>query len=87
MELPWSMTQGRILRWNREAERLFGYSNEEAAGSLLAHLIFPQHRDAIEQSLKSLQERPGEYTNITMDLVARCKDACTLHILSPFRER
>ena len=38
---------GRVIDWNRQAERLFGYSREQALGREVAELIVPpKHREA-----------------------------------------
>ena len=39
---------GRIVRWNRGAERIFGYSEDEIVGDMLASLAPPHLRDDLE---------------------------------------
>jgi PAS domain S-box-containing protein len=48
---------GRIIDWNRAAERVFGWSRDEALGQLLTELIIPQehrrqHSDGIQRFLR-----------------------------------
>ena len=44
---------GRIIDFNRAAERTFGYSREDAVGRRVSDLLVPAHmRDAHEQGLK-----------------------------------
>jgi len=43
-----------IIRWNQQAERLFGWTAKEAIGKDLANLIFPEeYREAHRKGLKS----------------------------------
>ncbi|MEI9908724.1 MAG: PAS domain-containing protein [Bacteroidota bacterium] len=43
---------GRIIKWNPEAESLFGWSSAEATGKLLNETIIPaQYRDAHDKGL------------------------------------
>src|SRR5690349_10800255 len=45
--------EDRVEWWNRAAERLFGWSVEEAAGQLLTDLVVPeQHRSAHHEGLR-----------------------------------
>ena len=70
--------QGSIIRWNRQAEHLFGYSGEEAVGSSLVNLILPHQNETINPILTSMQKQTGNLQeNITTDLVATCKDGST----------
>ncbi len=48
-------SQGLILSWNRGAEKLFGYSVEEAVGQSI-HLITPlEHHEELEANLERVQ--------------------------------
>ena len=54
---------GIVAHWAKGAERLFGFSPEEAVGSRLGDLIFPENRrnegDRIMQQVQSA----GSYTH------------------------
>jgi PAS domain S-box-containing protein len=50
---------GRIASWNRGAERLYGYTAEEAVGKPLSLLIPPDHPDELPTILERV--RRGEY--------------------------
>jgi PAS domain S-box-containing protein len=46
---------GRVLHWNRSAERTFGYSAEQAVGREMSELIVPErHRDAHKRGVARL---------------------------------
>jgi PAS domain S-box-containing protein len=52
--------EGRIIEWNRRAERTFGWPRDEALGRTLAETIIPeQHRDAHRRGLERFL-RTGE---------------------------
>jgi PAS domain S-box-containing protein len=55
---------GIILSWNRGAERIFGYSAEEAVGKSVAMVIPPDHPDELAEILTQLRrgERIEHYT-------------------------
>ena len=80
-------TAGLITSWNKGAEKLFGYSADEAIGQNIS-LIIPESRmdeeaDIISKILK------GE-TIDHIDTVRRCKDGTEKHIsvtISPVRDR
>jgi len=49
--------EGRVLAWNREAERTFGWRREAAVGRLLRALIIPErYRDRHEEGLRRFIE-------------------------------
>jgi DNA-binding response OmpR family regulator len=51
---------GRVIDWNRQAERTFGWSREEALGRPLADLVIPpHHRPAHERCLAQLRRTGG----------------------------
>ncbi|MHB1483779.1 MAG: PAS domain S-box protein, partial [Saccharofermentanales bacterium] len=73
--------QGRVLGWNRKAEYLFGYTNNEMIGSSLSDIVFPDNNDSVDQLIKSLQEQPADQkTSVTTELLARCKDNSLLPV-------
>ncbi|MGQ7934815.1 CheR family methyltransferase [Paraburkholderia sp. D1E] len=43
---------GRVVTWNKGAERIFGYSESEMTGQLLDHLYLPEEREANEPSVE-----------------------------------
>jgi diguanylate cyclase (GGDEF)-like protein/PAS domain S-box-containing protein len=48
---------GRVIGWNREAERMFGYASDQAIGRDLAELIVPPvHRQAHRQGMQRYVE-------------------------------
>jgi len=50
-------SQGLITGWNAEAEKIFGWSRDEAVGRLLAGTIVPyEQRDAFERGLRNFLE-------------------------------
>src|SRR5712692_6018840 len=49
-----SRPDGIITSWNRAAERLYGYTAEEAVGSPVARLAPPERRYEVERNLKIL---------------------------------
>ena len=67
---------GRVGLWNSEAERLFGWSREEAIGCPLHELIIPRefhqaHKDGIR---RFLQTGIGRVVNQRLELTARRRD-------------
>ncbi len=47
--------KGRIILWNRSAERTFGYSKEDVMGQLLHELIVPErYRQNVQKNMRKL---------------------------------
>ncbi|MCX5724206.1 MAG: PAS domain S-box protein, partial [Nitrospirae bacterium] len=67
---------GFITDWNAQAERLFGWSRQEAIGRLLAVTIIPaQHREAHEHGLRRfLATGEGPVLNTLMEITACHRD-------------
>jgi PAS domain S-box-containing protein len=62
--------QGRITRWSRGAQKLYGYTGEEAIGQVSHELLrteFPEPLETIERRLKSDGEWEGELSHRTRD--------------------
>src|SRR5262249_13923624 len=48
---------GGITGWNPQAEKIFGWAKDQAAGQSLARLVIPaEHRDAYERDLQRFLE-------------------------------
>ncbi len=64
--------QGRILGWNPEAERVFGWSRKEALGRILAETIIPERfRTAHSDGLRRfLADGEGRAVNRLLELSA-----------------
>src|SRR5262245_29530526 len=59
---------GAITYWNRNAERLYGYSLNEAIGqnpATLLHTVFPESREACERALRKDHQWEGELQHRT----------------------
>jgi PAS domain S-box-containing protein len=65
-------TEGRVVEWNREAERMFGWSAEEVRGKLVSELIIPtQYRVAHEKGLQRFMKTgTGPMLNRRTELTA-----------------
>ena len=78
--------QSIILSWNKGAERLFGYSAEEAIGQPITMLIPPDRRDEEQQILERIirGERIEHFETVRV-----CKDGRRIDIsltISPIRD-
>lgn len=69
--------KGRIIFWNRQAEKTFGWTRDEVAGKLLAEVIIPeQYREAHVRGLKHfLQTKEGPVLGKTLELSALHREA------------
>ena len=77
---------GIITSWNKGAERLYGYSADEAVGQPISMLVPPERRDEIPSILESI--RRGEKVD-HFETVRVTKDGTRLDIsltVSPIRE-
>jgi PAS domain S-box-containing protein len=68
--------EGRITFWNPAAERILGYTREEAGGQNLHRLLAPQRYHAAHEAAFSsfVATGRGEATGKTLELVVRRKD-------------
>lgn len=67
---------GRIAFWNNAAQRIFGYSEEEARSKPLGELIVPErYRADFEKGLDSVRpDKPGQTVGKTLELSGLRKD-------------
>ncbi len=78
---------GVITSWNKSAERLFGYTAEEAVGQTVAALLIPQDRQGEEPNIL-MRLSKGERTE-HFETVRRRKDGTLLDIsltISPVKD-
>jgi PAS domain S-box-containing protein len=78
---------GVITSWNNSAQRLFGYTTEEAVGRSVAELLIPQDRQEEEPKILERLAR-GERVD-HFETVRRCKDGTLLDIsltISPVKD-
>jgi PAS domain S-box-containing protein len=68
--------RGTVTEWNAQAETMFGWRRDEAAGRTLAELIVPlQHRDAHEKGLQHfLSTGEGPLLNRRIEITALHRD-------------
>lgn len=68
--------EGNISFWNPAAERILGFTQEEAMGKSLHHFIAPEEfHERFYRAFMRFQERgEGAAIGKTIDLQARCKD-------------
>ncbi|MFV0446394.1 MAG: PAS domain S-box protein [Planctomycetaceae bacterium] len=84
-------TEGAIVEWNREAERMFGWSADEVRGRLVSELIIPlQYRAAHEKGLQRyFKTGSGPMFNRRTELTAIRRDGSAfpieLTVLEPLR--
>jgi PAS domain S-box-containing protein len=79
---------GVITSWNKSAERLFGYTAEEAIGQTVAALLIPDDLQDEEPDILS-KLRKGERVN-HVETVRQRKDGSLVHIsltVSPVKDR
>lgn len=79
--------EGTITSWNKSAERLFGYTAQEAIGQAVAKLLIPSDRQNEEPQILA-RLRKGERVD-HFQTKRRCKDGTVLDIsltISPVRD-
>lgn len=69
-------TKGYILEWNKQAEKTFGWSKNEAIGQLLSEKIIPeQYREAHKKGLERfLKTGEGPVLNKRIEITAQDKE-------------
>ncbi|MBV9868758.1 MAG: EAL domain-containing protein [Abitibacteriaceae bacterium] len=67
---------GHVIEWSPQAEAIFGWSQDEAVGQVLATMIIPfRYREAHEQGLKRfLETGQGRVLNQGLELAALHRD-------------
>ena len=73
----------RVVLWNREAERVFGYRREEVLGRDLRNALFPKHRDGDlwrlwEERTRREEEGFGEARRVAVEARPRTGTPCRL---------
>ncbi len=72
---------GRVTRWNQACEKIFGYSAQEAIGSMLTDLIIPEtQQHNVLKSVKKLLE--GEKTYMARERTRLRKDGEEISVLT-----
>ena len=73
---------GLVTRWNREAERTFGWTATEAVGTRLADMIVPENlREAHARGLHHFVETgDGPLLGRRFETPARCRDGREVHV-------
>jgi len=67
--------QGTVTAWNGAAERLFGWSGEEAVGRRLRDLVFTEaERPAHDERRQSLLDRPDPARIVSVEVELRRRD-------------
>jgi PAS domain S-box-containing protein len=68
---------GRVLSWNRGAEKIFGYPASEAVGAALTDLIVPLEQ--VEESQQQLT-RANQAGSVIFEAMRRRRDGSLLHV-------
>ncbi|CAK9003865.1 Hybrid signal transduction histidine kinase J, partial [Durusdinium trenchii] len=78
--------QGRILSWNQGAERMYGYTEEEAIGETIA-IILPEGVDQEEQGIRDVAESGGRLSSFETKRRSRTGDILDVSLtISPIRD-
>lgn len=74
--------EGKILYWNDEAQRMFGYAREEAEGKLVHELIVPAGQQTQDHELRRQAIEKG---TVTVEAARRRKDGSLLYVVVSVR--
>ncbi|MGP8069614.1 MAG: PAS domain S-box protein [Candidatus Bathyarchaeia archaeon] len=77
---------GVITSWNRGAEKLYGYSTEEAIGKPFYILVGPNHRDDINQIFERVKTGEAIHNYITQRIRKDCTTADVSLTISPIKD-
>ena len=72
-----STPAGKVVYWNKGAERVFGYTRAEAVGRLVSELILPA--DRVDEEGRLLQETI-EIGSATYESMRRNKDGSLIYV-------
>ncbi|GAB4462158.1 MAG: hypothetical protein OHK0029_28510 [Armatimonadaceae bacterium] len=72
--------KGDITSWNRSAERMFGYTQEEALGRSLLALLVPDDQAALRHALATAARTDQLHASQLVEGLALCKDGNTLPV-------
>jgi two-component system, cell cycle sensor histidine kinase and response regulator CckA len=83
-------SEGTILSWNDGAQRLYGYSEDEACGRSVTLLCAPEGHEVLRLALASVRAGgailPHDTVHMTRDGKAVSVELCLSPILNPLRE-
>jgi len=75
------LSTGQIILFNREAERMFGYSKREALGMAVDRLVHEECRELHALGVEAyLKEHAGELVRSSHRVPARRRDGALLHL-------
>ena len=69
-----SNEHGTVVYWNRSAERMFGYAENEVLGNSLTMLMPDRFRAAHQRGIESLQAKPSSSVGRVVELYGLKKD-------------
>ncbi|MFN7128840.1 MAG: ATP-binding protein [Brevundimonas sp.] len=73
-------SDGRIIGWSDGAERLFGFSREEALGAEVTIIIPPEHRDGHREGIRRWRDSGAARLGRRLELPALRRDGAPLDI-------